>query len=210
MQLRVAYDARLPVARWGPLFHVFRLERADVHLEWCPVGFPTTKRPLLNGADVGVFLEPPLADDLSALTLATGAMAVMMAVGHPLARHHELRVADILDEPFPGGRDIHPEYVAFWTLEAQRGGPPKLIGDGAQGAEEGIELVASGRAISTVPAWVADGLAHPGVVSLPLTDGPSVATRLVWHTDDENPALLDLIDLATAWAGNTRESGVGP
>jgi hypothetical protein len=38
---------------------------------------------------------------------------------------------------------------------------------------------------------------HPGVITVPLTDGPSVVTRLVWRSDDENPLLRCLVDLAS-------------
>jgi hypothetical protein len=50
--LTVVFDARLPHARWGPLFHVFCLEQPDITLDWRPVGFPQSDRPLLDGADV--------------------------------------------------------------------------------------------------------------------------------------------------------------
>ena len=58
-QLRIVFDARLPTARWGPLFHVFRLEHPDLRLEWQPTGFPIRGRSLLEGADAGLFVEPP-------------------------------------------------------------------------------------------------------------------------------------------------------
>jgi hypothetical protein len=112
--LNVAFDARLPHARWGPLFHVFRLERPNVGLDWRPVGFPMPGCPLLDGADVGLFLQPPHEDDLCALTLDASPMVVVMAVGHRLSHHDGLEVADVLDEPFPGGPNLHPEWSAFW------------------------------------------------------------------------------------------------
>ena len=34
-------------------------------------------------------------------------------------------VADILDEPFPAGPDLQSDWLAFWTLDAARGGPPR-------------------------------------------------------------------------------------
>jgi hypothetical protein len=61
-----------------------------------------------------------------------------------------------------------------------------------------LQVVAEGRAIATTAATIANGLAHPGVVALPLVDGPPVATRLVWRTEAEHPALGCLIDLALA------------
>lgn len=205
--LNVAFDARLPHARWGPLFHVFRLERPNVGLDWRPVGFPMPGCPLLDGADVGLFLQPPHEDDLCALTLDASPMVVVMAVGHRLSHHDGLEVADVLDEPFPGGPNLHPEWSAFWTLDKQRGAPPKYTDDDVRNAEQGLEVVASGRAIVTVPDWVATGLAHPGVVALPLHDGPRVQTRLIWRSEDNSPVVLSLVQLATAWTRGAEANG---
>jgi DNA-binding transcriptional LysR family regulator len=199
MHLKVAFDAFLPVARWAPLFHVLCLEQPGVALEWLPAGFPTTHRPLLAGADVGVFAEPPPEPGLDALTIETAPMAVTLAVGHRLARQEGLTVADILDEPFVDGPGIHPEWRAFWTLDKWRGGPPVSANGIVLTARGGADLVAAGRAIATVPAWAADGLAHPGLITVPLLDGPQVRTRLVWRSDDGNPMVRAVADLAAAW-----------
>jgi hypothetical protein len=139
-----------------------------------------------------------------------------VAVGHRLAQNHELRIADILDQPFPGAPSLHPEWRAFWTLDAQRPGPPPFTDDRVETAGEGLRVVASGRAIATIPAAIAGGLPHPGVIAIPLSDGPPVATRLVWHSDDETRSVHSLIELATAmtpepasrWASG--RAGYGP
>jgi DNA-binding transcriptional LysR family regulator len=195
--LTVAFDA-FPLGHWAPLFHVLRLEQPDMRLEWCRMGFPTRERPLLESADVGLFVEPPPEPGLEALTIDTTEMRVLVAVGHRLARNQELRVADILDQPFPGCPKLHPEWRAFWTLDEQRGGPPPVTDDLVEAPEEGLTVVASGRAIATVPATVAGGLPHPGVIAIRLRDGPPVATRLVWRADDETPIVHSLIELARA------------
>jgi DNA-binding transcriptional LysR family regulator len=194
-QLTVAFDA-LPCARWGPLFQVLCIEQPSVRLHWLAVGFPTRERSLLDGADVGLFVAPPYEAALSALTIETSPMLVLLAVGHRLSRRGELRVADILDEPFPGGPDLDPRARMFWTLDERRGAPPKLTGDRVESAQRWLDVVASGRAIATVPAAIAGGLPHPGVVAVPLADGPSVATRLVWRSDNENPLVRALVHLA--------------
>jgi DNA-binding transcriptional LysR family regulator len=208
-RLRVAFDAQIPHARWGPLFHVFRLEQRDVRLDWQPVGFPVNGRPLLEGADVGVFLQPPEGAGLRALTLDASPMVVVMAAGHPLAHHGPLTIADVLDEPFPGGPNLHPEWAAFWTLDEQRGGPPKYTDDDVANAAQGLAVAADGRAIVTVPDWVAAGLAHPGIVALPLSDGPRVTTRLLWRADDDNQSVAGLVELAAAWTRDGCRNG-GP
>jgi DNA-binding transcriptional LysR family regulator len=207
--VRVVFDARLPHARWGPLFHVFCLEQPGVRLEWQPTGFPTRDQSLLEGADVGLFLEPPREPGLRRLTMDVSSMAVVVAAGHRLALNDELSVADVLDCPFPGGPSLDPEWTAFWTLDAQRGGPPRRTDDDVRSAEDGLDVVAAGRAIATIPARVAGGLAHPGVVAVPLSDGPRVRTRLVWRSDDGNPTVHSLVDLATAWTSDGREEPTG-
>jgi DNA-binding transcriptional LysR family regulator len=197
--LRVAFDASLPHARWGPLFCAFVREHPGARLDWCAVGFPVQGRSLLAGADVGVFVHPPRERGARALTLDTSPMVVVMAVGHRLAQRDTLSVADVLDEPFAAGPNLRPEWSAFWTLDEQRGRPPERTGD-VTDAEQGLQAVVAGRGIATVPDWVASGLAHPGVVALPLKDGPPVTTCLVWRDDDEHPFVPRLVEVAAAWA----------
>jgi DNA-binding transcriptional LysR family regulator len=194
--LKVAYDP-VPLARWGALFQVLLLERPHVRLEWLPVAFPLRDRPLLNGADVGLFLQPPDEPDLRSLTVGASRMVVMMAVGHRLARHHELRVADVLDEPFPDdGAGVHVGWRSFWTLDAYRGGPPPTSRAPVTNVEQGLGAVAAGSAIATFAEMLADGLPHPGVISLPLIDGPTVTLRLVWRDGEVHREVRALIDIA--------------
>jgi DNA-binding transcriptional LysR family regulator len=204
--VRIAFDTRLPQARWGPLFHVFCLEHPDVRLEWRPTGFPTRGGPLLDGADVGLFLEPPPEPRVRRLTLEVSPMVVVVAVGHRLAGHEELTVAEILDEPFPGSPGLHPEWRSFWTLDRQRGKPATFSGDDVRTAEDALDVVAAGRAIATLPASLAGDLAHPGVVAVALGDGPPVRTCLVWRSEAEDPAIRALVDLADAWTRGRRSS----
>jgi len=201
-RLRIAFDAGIPTARWGPLFHVFRLEHPDVRLEWQPTGFPTRGRPVLDGADVGLFVETPLEAGVRALTLDVGPLAVIVAAGDRLAHHTELGVHDILDRPFPGGPHLNPEWASFWTLDEQRGSPATRTADDVRSAEDYLKVIAAGQAIGTLPTWMADGLPHPGVIALPLRDGPAVRTRLLSHSHADNRLVDALLDLAAAWTGD--------
>jgi DNA-binding transcriptional LysR family regulator len=199
MQLRIVFD-ELPLARWGPLFHVLCLEQPAAELEFMPVAFPTDGSSRLEGADVGLFVNPPRGGGLKCLVLERSPMVVLMAAGHPLAREHDvLRVADVLDEPFPAGTPLDEAWTAFWTLDDFRGGPPKRSSGAVRGAREVLDIVAAGRAVATCAASMAAGLAHPGVVALPLVDGPLVETALVWRAGGRRHPLVDaLVDLAAA------------
>jgi DNA-binding transcriptional LysR family regulator len=209
-QLRIVFDAGVPTARWGPLFHVFRLEHPGLRLEWQPTGFPLRGRSLLDGADAGLLVEPPPEAGCSALTLDVSPMVVIVAVGDRLANLTELRVADILDRAFPGGPNLKSEWTSFWTLDEPRGAPATCTADDVESADDALEVIAEGRAIGTLPTWMADGLAHPGVIALPLRDGPHVRTRLVWHSHPNNPIVDALLDLATAWTRDGRPTRIRP
>jgi hypothetical protein len=37
------------------MFHLLRVEQPDTRLQWEALAFPTAGRPLLDGADVGLF-----------------------------------------------------------------------------------------------------------------------------------------------------------
>jgi DNA-binding transcriptional LysR family regulator len=198
-QLTIVFDAGMPTARWGPLFHVFRLEHPHLRVAWQPTGFPIRGRSLLDGAEAGLLVEPPPEAGLSALTIDVSPMVVIVAAGDRLAHNTELRVADILDRPFPGGPNLNPAWTSFRTLDEQRGGPASCTDDDVRTAEDALEVIAAGRAIGTLPTSMADGLAHPGVIALPLRGGPPVRTRLVWHSNHDNPIVEALLDLAAAW-----------
>jgi DNA-binding transcriptional LysR family regulator len=120
-----------------------------------------------------------------------------MSATHPLAGREELTVADLLDETWPG---CHPsmdrQWMGFWTFDERRGGPPKFTDDQIMTAEEGGEVVASGRAIATSPARLAAAFPHPGVVAVPLLDAPQVALALVWRTEHQNPLVDAVVELA--------------
>ncbi len=105
MQLTVAFDRSLPVARWGPLFHVLCLEQPGITLAWRPVGFPMPGRPLLGDADLGLFVEPPAEEGLDTLVIESSPMVVVSAISrsaHP--PHHQLSITDILDQAVPQRR----------------------------------------------------------------------------------------------------------
>jgi DNA-binding transcriptional LysR family regulator len=206
--VRVGFLSGFPVARWGPLFHVLCLEQPGLEITWAPLPLPRQDAPLLADADVGLLLQPPARPGLSTLTVDVSPMLLVMAVGDRLAQHHEMSVADVIGERFLRiGASVDREWAAFWTLDAQRGGPPATADTDVESIDTALEAVASGAAIATAPKWLADGLPHPGVVAIPLTDAPPVETCLVWRTDDDRRAVAALVELARAWTSRLDERG---
>ena len=62
--------------------------------------------------------------------------------------------------------------------------------------EEVASIVASGRAITTVPAIVAVPFAHLGIRAIPLVDAAPATLTLVWPERAAIPLVQQLADLA--------------
>ena len=141
---------------------------------------------------------------MSSLTLYTHPMAAVMAFGHPLTQHDEVNVADILDMASPEGNTASPGWNVFWTPAQPTGVSGACTGTRAYGHEL-LELVAAGHAVATLPLALAECIAHPGILVVPLADGRMIETCLVWRAENDRGIIAALVDLARAWSPLTRE-----
>jgi DNA-binding transcriptional LysR family regulator len=60
--------------------------------------------------------------------------------------------------------------------------------------EEKLQHVASGRAISFLPASLAAAFTHPGITYVPITDVPPIKIRLAWKAGAVSPLVADFVD----------------
>jgi DNA-binding transcriptional LysR family regulator len=192
----------LPLSQWAKMFQRLCEQHPGLEPRWEPLDFPREGRSPIADVDVGLLLEPTPHPELTTLVLQRDRRVVMMAASHPLAARTTLKVADVLDEAWPG---CHPSidrcWQGFWSLDRQRGGPARVSEDRITSAAEGTEVVASGRAIITTPETMASGFPHPGIVSVPLVDAPEVTLALVWRTEHSNPLIDALVETARAELG---------
>ncbi len=89
-----------------------------------------------------------------------------------------------------------PVWLGYWGLDAYRGAPARRTDDAAVTPEEVASIVASGRAITTVPEIVAVPFAHLGIRAIPLTDAEPAVLELVWPEGSATPLVADLAELA--------------
>jgi DNA-binding transcriptional LysR family regulator len=197
--LTVAFNAQ-PLSRWGRMFHLLRRQHPDADLVWQALEYPVAGRPALEGADVGLLVEPQTGPDLDTLTLWSEELLVAVALDHPLAARGKLSVSEVLDQPFLGSSTLDPGWQAFWTLDRERGGPPKWSDERVENQAQAIDAVASGRAIAIVTAGVSNCLTHPGIATIPLIDARPAAVKLVWRAGDENPLVAGLVEIAREMA----------
>jgi DNA-binding transcriptional LysR family regulator len=197
-RLHAGFMSLTPPMMAGDLFTRFMGEHPSATIEWRQLGYPTlAPRDWLGDSDVGLIWFAPTGPGLATQPIRTSPLVVTMTRTHPLADRSELRVEDILDEPFPGVVDwCDPGWLGHWGLDRYRGAPAPRTDDGAITPEEVASIVASGRAITTVPEIVAVPFAHLGIRAIPLIDAEPAVLMLVWPDGSATPLLEDLVGLA--------------
>lgn len=197
-RLQAGFMSMTPPMMAGELFPRFAAEHPDVTIEWRELGYPTLNpRGWLGDADAALIWFAPTGPGLDRQPIRTSPLVAAMAQSHPLAGRAELRVEDVLDETFPGVVGwCDPGWLGCWGLDAYRGAPAHRTDDGAVTPEEVASIVASGRAITTVPEIVAVPFAHLGIRAIPLTDAAPAVLTLVWPEGAATPLVEDLAGLA--------------
>jgi DNA-binding transcriptional LysR family regulator len=194
-RLHAGFMSLTPPMMAGELFPRFMAANPSVTIEWRQLGYPTlTPRDWLGDSDVGLIWFAPTGPGLASQPIRTSPLVVAMPATHPLADRAALRVDEVLDEPFPGIVDwVDPGWLGYWGLDSYRGAPAQRTDDGAITPEEVASIVASGRAITTVPEIVAVPFAHLGIRAIPLIDAEPAVLMLVWPEGSATPLVEDLV-----------------
>ena len=197
-RLHAGFMAMTPPMMAGDLVSRFLAAHPEATIEWRQLGYPPLDaRAWLNNSDVALIWFAPSAPGLASQAIRTSPLVAAMAETHPLAERDELSVADVLDETFPGIVDwADPVWLGYWGLDAYRGAPARRTDDAAVTPEEVASIVASGHAITTVPAIVAVPFAHLGIRAIPLTDAEPAVLELVWPEGAATPLVAALVELA--------------
>lgn len=143
--------------------------------------------------------------DLQSEQICCASMVVLMAADHQLAAQPCVSVDEIAGETFAGW---HPEVSSEWAdlcwLRARRGARcwrPRVALEAPRTAAEACSLVASGRAITVVPTWLAERCRSDGVVSVPLHDDDPLIVSVVRRCDDVRAIVRAFVQCARAAAG---------
>ncbi|CAO5158121.1 LysR family transcriptional regulator [Frankia sp. AiPs1] len=137
-----------------------------------------------------VWLPLPSGRDYASVVIAEEPLLVALWEGHPLAARVELRLADLVDEPFLALPEDAGELRDFWLLTALRPAPPR-IGAVVRSAEETYEALVGGVGIVLLAAGNAPLLQRAGVVTRPLVDAPRGQFALSWRRDDQRQVVTD-------------------
>ncbi len=156
-RLVIGFLSLTPPMLAAELFDRFGEANPELELVWRELGYPKLDvKEWLADADAALAWVAPTGPGLASLPLRTSALVVAVGERHPLAARTELTIAEVIDETFPGVASwCDPGWLGFWGLDRYRGGPARRTSDAADTPQEVASIVASGRAITTVPEIVA-------------------------------------------------------
>jgi DNA-binding transcriptional LysR family regulator len=161
--------------------------------------------------DVALTTQTEDAWDLEVENICCVSMVVLMSEEHELADRASVAVDDVAEATFPGW---HPEVSREWAdlcwLRARRGRRPwrpRVTVQAPTSLHEAWSLVASGAAITVVPAWLAQRYAGQGVVSVPLEDDDPLVVSAAHRCEDPGRLVRAFVDCAHRAAG-TRNAGL--
>lgn len=207
--LLVGFLSLTPPMSAKQLFDRFAGAHPEVTLRWRELAYPTPDaRAWLGDADTALIWQAPTGPGLASQVIRTSPLVVAVSESHPFAGRSQLAVEDVLGETFPGIADwCDPGWLGYWGLDRHRGGPARRTADAAETPQEVASMVASGRAITTVPETVAIPFAHLGIKAIPLIGAEPAELTLVWPQNAANPLVDELVALAREISDEGREPG---
>ena len=198
-----------PMIQAPELFAAFSEAHREVEVCFRELSRPRhTTSDWLETVDVALCFSPTPHPEVELQALRSEPRAAVMARSHPLAKHSDLGLTDVLDETFCGNHpSLEPVRAGFWNLDDHRGSPARTTGDEACNAHEAIAIIASGRAITTAPYSAAMTFLAlmPSVVAIPLRDADPTVLTLVSHKQPHNPLVDSIIALAHALGNGAPE-----
>jgi DNA-binding transcriptional LysR family regulator len=194
-RIRVGTGATAGLDLVSRVLRAFREARPLVHVDLRQIDWEDYSGGLLSGrADAAFVWLPFRHDELTFAPLHEEPRVAALAAGHPLAAERELRMEQLVDEPWPWA-DTDPEVLAFWTAADYRGGAAARRGPTIRSMEGLLEAVRAGLCIATVPRSQAE-VSLPGIAFRPVADITPTTLAVGWRTVDETPVVQALVEIA--------------
>jgi DNA-binding transcriptional LysR family regulator len=195
-RVRVGTGATAGVHVVPRVLRAFREARPLVQLDLRQTDWEDVTGGLRDGSVDTAFVWLPFErGDLSFAVVLEEPRVVALEAAHPLASESELRMEQIVDEPWPWV-DTDPEVLAFWTGADYREGAPARRGPTIRSMEGLLEAVRAGLCVATVPRSQAEVSALPGITFRPVADLTPATLALAWRTADETPVVQALVATA--------------
>jgi DNA-binding transcriptional LysR family regulator len=194
--IRVATGATAGLELVPSVLRAFRQARPRVHLDLRQIDWDGSYNGLRDGSVDAAFVWLPFERrGLRVEALLEEPRVVALEAGHPLAAERELRMEQLVDEPWLWV-DTDPVALAFWTCVEFRGGVAARRGPTVRSMEGMLEAVRAGLCIATVPGSQAQASSLPGIAFRPVGDLTPATLALCSRAADETPVVQALVEIA--------------
>ena len=196
--LRVGFQTSVVGWLYPLAVHIFTRAHVDwqVELRLHPWSDPTAGL-LDETSDVAfLWLPVPGQDRLTHETLRAEPRHVAMCSDHRLAPRAEVRMADLLDEPFialPPSAGVLRDY---WLAADERNGRPIRIGAQAETPDETFEAVRARQGVVLLSAGNAELYARPGIVTHAVVDLSPAELAVAWRAGDGRSVVREFAEAA--------------
>ena len=131
---------------------------------------------------------------IAVAVLATERRFVAISARHPLAGRTAVEFAEIINEPVAALPVSAGAQRDFWLATDVRGAdrPARVVAE-VSAADEKLEIVSSGAAITLLAEGNAALYARDGIVCIPVSGLEPARLAIAWRRGDRRPAVRDFL-----------------
>lgn len=157
-------------------------------------------RAVLDGTVDVALVHLPIDDEgLRFELLHSEQRYAILAADHPLAGAAEVSIHDLQRDPVVLHHGASPAWEAFHNFDPRPDGRAARRGPEVTCLEEKLEVIATGHAISFLPASTASWLkTQSGVATVLVTDMPPTEVGVAWSVEREDEMILDFVSVVHA------------
>lgn len=146
-----------------------------------------------RAADAAFVWLPIDAADIQTAVLATERRFVAISARHRLADRQTIEFSEIIAEPVAALPASAGAQRDFWlAIDARAGQPPRVAAE-VSAADEKLEIVSSGAAVTLLAEGNADIYSREGIVCIPVSGLEPARLAIAWRRGDRRPAVRDFV-----------------
>jgi DNA-binding transcriptional LysR family regulator len=175
-------------------WRAFSATHPDVTIQLQRIYWQNQTDVLADGEVDVAFVHLPIDDEgLELLPQRLEPRVAVLPDSHPCAASRAISIAELADDPVVVHRGASPAWEAFQNVDPRPDGRRPRYGPAVDNLEEKLQHVASGRAVSFLPASLAAAYAHPGISYVPVTDISPIKICLAWKAGAVSPLVADFL-----------------
>jgi DNA-binding transcriptional LysR family regulator len=146
-----------------------------------------------RAVDAAFVWLPIDAAEIETAVLATERRFVAISARHPLAGRQAIDFSEIINEPvaaLPASAGVQRD---FWLATDARAGRPPQVAAEVSAADQKLEIVSSGTAITLLAEGNAAIYSRDGIVCVPVSGLEPARLAIAWRRGDRRPAIQDFV-----------------